>query len=90
MKTPRQILIDARKLIEKPENHTRYVFNDHGRFCSLGAIRHVCHPQDNPLLHGATVEVLQKEMKGSVVAFNDTHTHPEVLAAFDRAIASLT
>jgi hypothetical protein len=36
---------------------------------------------------GVAQELLRKAMHGSILVFNDERTHPEVMAAFDAAIA---
>lgn len=61
------------------------------RWCSTGAVRCV---RDNPEA-GVGIEdanvaldiLCAAAMDESIAAFNDTHTHPAVLAMFDRAIA---
>ena len=86
-----QVLIEARKLIEKPENWTQgELARDEGgtschpergvRWCAEGAIQK------------ATGDYyyydIMKAITGdfALYKFNDTHTHAEVLAAFTRAI----
>lgn len=97
-KSVRQILIEARKLIEKEENwckrhyaldgagmSTNELFDNAVCFCALGAINRSAGEllccEDGP------VSVLTEAMGAATVhEFNDTHTHAEVLAAFDRAV----
>jgi predicted nucleotidyltransferase len=57
-------------------------------FCSVGAIAKACvdiHPRGEIDARNA----LTKETTGghTIVSFNDTHQHAEVLALFDRAIS---
>ncbi len=58
-------------------------------WCSIGAMRKVCGPKAN-FYDGAFRRLYFKvPSKGAVSEFNDTHTHAEVLALFDAAIAGL-
>ena len=97
-----KIIKDARNLIAKPENWTQGVCardidgNEIGIdspravcWCSLGALEKVGEDVAGVewyvLLH-----FLEKEIGfGHVATFNDSHTHEEVLAMFDKAIAIL-
>lgn len=93
----KQALIEARKLIEAPERWTqrRYARSASGNgidynsaeavcWCSAGALARVC-PHDQVYLDAHLL--LATSMAGNVMAFNDHHTHAEVLAAFDAAIS---
>ena len=96
MQTTKEILVAARAIIANKENWTQdaYARDKYGvsigvncsnavYFCSIGAIRKITmSPFD-------AMEVLRKHMEDSIIAFNDGHTHKEVLAAWDEAIASL-
>ena len=56
-------------------------------FCMLGAIRHVT---GRPIGHGPVFAAIERACGVEyVVDFNDSHTHAEVLALFDAAIARL-
>jgi hypothetical protein len=59
---------------------------DAARWCAIGSIFH-----DHPYLTAATdaYAAVVDVVKGNLSEFNDSHTHSEVLAAFDRAIAKL-
>ena len=85
-KSALDVLIAARAKIEKPENWLNRC-PDHdeeadGRYCAARAIWSTASPSKGrayeALAHACAVF--------SVPQFNDTHTHAEVLAAFDRAI----
>lgn len=98
-----EILKAARALILDPQAWTQNVSarNQHGVpvdvsspqatcFCALGAIFSLT----NDFGHEDAVEALSHEVwkQGCgifVAEFNDTHTHTEVIALFDKAIASL-
>ena len=60
-------------------------------WCSLGAIAVVVRMsvgwmmQD--LFYGKAIFALENSMKGDIPDFSDSHTHAEVLAAWDAAIA---
>lgn len=93
----------ARKLIEKPENwcQWQYAMNADGdrvfvmaddatRWCLSGAMQRVCgsfNGRGRPA-YQALLDVVDTGSSGRAIPhFNDTHTHPEVLAVLDRAIA---
>jgi hypothetical protein len=74
--------------------------NDRGGVCAVHAIgvalgAATCtyitaseHPAVAALLRGAGVDPFGGPLGGLVAHWNDTHTHAEVMAAFDRAIAN--
>ena len=103
--TPLETLKAARQLISDPAKWTQgkgaRMFNLKPVFardpaavcwCSMGAIYKQCTDQDRSTSDFA-FSVLDKKcwnLHGiSAVNFNDTHTHAEVLALFDAAIAEL-
>jgi hypothetical protein len=97
-----KIIKDARNMIAKPENWTQGVCardidgNEIGIdspkavcWCSLGALNEV---YSDVTYDGwwALINFLNQEVGfGHVATFNDSHTHEEVLAMFDKAIAIL-
>lgn len=94
-----KLLQDARNLISKPENWTQADFaktadgsgvdsnNDKAVcWCSLGAINKVSPPIDDNQARKRAKLLLRKAMGGAIAIFNDSHTHAEVLAAWDKAI----
>ncbi len=96
-KTTVQILKDARALIADEKNWTqdKWARDRNGDavapespkavcFCSLGALRKASVDDDGFCY---AREVLRDVTKGSIIDFNDTHGHAEVLAIFDSAIA---
>lgn len=95
-----QILKDARALIADEENWTQCfraldgegkIIDERSRyackFCSVGAIARVSAGSGADEM--AVRDLLRKSLTGghTITSFNDTHTHAEVLALFDRAIA---
>ena len=96
------VLRDARALISKPENWRqgamagcRFMGGDirmslptthpmANCWCAAGAIKRVSATDKE--FGNAIVALAFYAMPGGVAAFNDTHTHAEVLAAFDKAI----
>jgi hypothetical protein len=82
------VLVKARALIEKPENWCQkrfYMIDDAGRavaWCAVGALE-----EFDPRLGCAYEALLAATGCKCISDFNDAHTHSEVLAAFDRAIA---
>ena len=91
-----EILRAARALIKKPENWTTGWFarDSYGRgvslhsegavcWCASGALETIIGKVDYECgAYGA----LENEMGTNIPKFNDTHTHEEVIAAFDNAI----
>jgi len=88
----RDTLIEARRKIEIEANWLNRMPERReeasGQFCSARAIW-TCGGQmeHTPATNGAFF-ALEAVMGMPVPAFNDTHTHAEILAAFDRAIAA--
>lgn len=92
-----EVLRAARKLIERPEQLCRHAYSIDAEgnalpyerrreavaFCSAGAIIAVAEvdSREAALVH------IRSVMHDNIPAWSDSHTHPEVLAAFDRAIA---
>lgn len=56
-------------------------------WCALGAIAKTIG--DRSAIADAATHYLARFASPNLVKFNDTHTHAEVLALFDRAIAAL-
>jgi len=85
---PREILIRARKLIQDPKNWIQEHFYHNGAYCGSGAL--IAAGLTGAFSGNPAYESLRKAAKTNeqFCTFNDTHTHAEVLAAFDRAIAS--
>ena len=90
---PRQealtVLIEARKLIEKPENWgqgRRGLNRPAHTCCASEAIESIAEP--SAVRNAAYVQLSSAVGGQSIVPWNDApeRTHPEVLAAFDRAI----
>lgn len=96
-----KLLTAAKKLIEKPEHWTKGWFakDERGtdtncyspsavRFCSWGALRRAgCETLTQATEQLRLAMDIDIPPDGEVIAcFNDSHTHEEVLAAFDRAI----
>lgn len=85
-------LIAARKLIEKEENwcqgySKRAASNGGYAYCAAGAISSATAPSyaGNTAAYN---HIWPYNSGGVLSGFNDTHTHAEVLALFDRAIAA--
>lgn len=93
-----ETLVAAKELINDPENWMQGDYtNGKGCYCALGAIavsagltqfRSSGHPASLLLR-----EVVESQVKTSetqyetFAAYNDNHTHSEVMEAFDKAIA---
>lgn len=83
-------LIGARKLIEDVKNWGRGSYNRNGQLCAVGAIAAV-EGVGGVTAHGESgaTDALRLACGDQKIAyFNDTHTHKEVLAVFDKAIAA--
>jgi len=93
----RQILINAKKLIAKPENWMQGRYGVpapaslHGpKYVKLDAFGALCEAGKGQ--YGGFTERAWRYLGDAIdgkcfIAYNDTHTHAEVLAGFDRAIA---
>ena len=80
------VLLAARKLIERPENWCQRP-SDETHFCAMGALGKIAEGSDllwmaQDALYGA----LPAGRETGIANFNDTHSHTEVIALFDRAI----
>lgn len=83
-----QILIEARKLIEKPENWASSAYGlGETCNCALTAIDVAGGGYSVAAAFCKANNIDAVGVYGGVIDFNDTHAHPEVLAAFDAAIA---
>jgi hypothetical protein len=100
--TPLETLKAARELISDPAKWTQNAFardkkgkmigpNGDGAvcFCAFGAIRFFTK-EPNVTAADIFLNGFSRLKNGEYLdVFNDTHTHPEVLALFDAAIAEL-
>lgn len=93
-----EVLRAARALIDTPEKWTQgcYAKDAKGNglppededavcFCASGALRHVDVDVD---VCWPAFDALGLAVGGNIIEFNDSHSHADVLAAFDRAIAA--
>jgi hypothetical protein len=96
----KEILIAARAKIERPENWTQGVFarDSQGRdvtakdktsvcWCALGAVIATNISYEDEELATNYLRIELDAYGNSITKFNDTSTHAEVLAMFDRAIS---
>lgn len=96
----KEILIEARKLIERPENWTQHVFarDENGKavsmfkdsakcFCMSGAVGRACN-NDTAAWDRALDLLKLKVRRSSIAIYNDDpkRKHSDVIKAFDRAI----
>ena len=101
--TPLEILTRARKVISKRSNWIKGYFAKTRRgeecdgshenavkFCAVGALSRAAG-KDYVATHKArwAARVLLDRESKNIVDFNDTHTHKEVLAVFDKVIKAL-
>jgi len=83
----RDILIRARRLIEREEHWCSDGMGDGRTRCAIHAIN-MAQGAHEALFTDAQEFVEQKLLRGGYLGvFNDTHNHAEVLALFSRAIA---
>ena len=86
----RDVLIDAKAQIENPENWRQGEFGfSTNATCAFGAVVRGANRLNasKDVFHAVSASI-DGAAHGSVIRFNDSHTHAEVLALFDRAIAS--
>lgn len=83
--TTLEILIAARKLIERPENWSSRGWGSGRRRCALHAIKSAAGRNKWAAQMAAERAIETTIGINCLGAFNDSHTHAEVLAAFDRA-----
>lgn len=80
---PRDVLVAARQKIERPEKWGQGFGADRpGTMCAADAILATSKKFYRP----CCMAIIAATGAYNVTSFNDTHTHAEVLAAFDRAI----
>jgi len=99
--TAREILVKARELIADPKRWTQraYARDAYGSvisatspsaasWCSVGAVLCAAVSQETLSEGDKALAFLDSNAtnKFGTTGFNDTHTHPEVLEVFDRAI----
>lgn len=90
--TTRDDLIAAKALIDTPEKWCKGAFRDrHGRICAITAISSAAISNYREMRGALFDQIIQPRRKPiGVGAFNDlpTTTHADVMALFDRALAS--
>ena len=97
--TTKDDLIAARKLIERPESWGQgdgdagVKMPPRGKRCAANAVSESTVGEGfksalRPLFALLPPSPTPQRPIGALVEFNDTHTHPEVLDLFDRAIAA--
>lgn len=86
--TTLEVLIAARKLIERPEHWRQGGGSLDGAppYCALNALS-VAIGQSEPLANSAYTCLAKLTGRYRVADFNDNHSHEQVLNLFDRAIA---
>jgi hypothetical protein len=100
--TPLETLKAARQLITDPAKWTQgefardvdgsasFALSERAHcYCALGALEKVIGRPDYTDAYDKLWRVCRTKFGTDVAAFNDTHTHAEVLALFDAAIAEL-
>jgi hypothetical protein len=87
-----QVLIDAKKLIEKPDSWwpgrpraEEWPPHQHCAMSAVGAAQYR-HRWNCPEALDALALAAGLEADRDIVQFNDTHSHADVLLMFDRAI----
>lgn len=92
--SPRDVLIAARKLIEKPENWGQGCKYQRGDKHCLGEAIALSIGRNSVPSYWKVCDIVRGAngwaQAVGVPTFNDTHTHAEVLAAIDCAIAKAT
>lgn len=86
--TTREILEATKARIDKPQKWCRHRFTAPGRECAYAALVNASRELNGG---GEPQFRAERALVGhgrGLEGFNDTHTHAEVMALFDRAIAS--
>ena len=97
-----EILIEAKKKIYTPEKWTASTLARDSKnqevdfdsknavcFCSIGALKVEFHEKNIPnSTWYSCIKALSGTMDVGAALFNDVHTHEEVMAAWDKAIAA--
>jgi hypothetical protein len=97
MTTPQEALQKARELISDPKRWTQGAFARDGKgrsasiargvcFCSIGAIASVAGTNLVRPVPDAILKLAGFRSHAEWARFNDSHSHSEVLARFDRAL----
>jgi hypothetical protein len=82
------VLRAAREYISAPSRWAQGWYDEGGAVCAIGAVNVAMGRQPDCNEISEAEEALRSAVSGdSVVDFNDSHTHAEVLTLFDRAIA---
>jgi hypothetical protein len=95
--SPKETLLKARELISDPKRWTQESFARDGRgrsasiangvcFCSIGAIASVAGTNLVRPVPDSILKLAGFKSHAEWARFNDSHTHAEALAVFDRAI----
>ena len=88
--TVKEQLIAAKALIDKPEKWCQGEFHAGDKHCFAGAIFMVSgynEPATDQVCNALAV-AMGVVGRGDIYIWNDSHSHAEVMAAFDRAIAA--
>lgn len=85
----REQLIAAKALIDVPSRWCQGQYERDGRMCASMALQVATHTSCYDIMDNEAYEALRKVMDvPEVCTFNDRHTHAQVMAAFDKAIAA--
>lgn len=90
----KEILIKAKELINTPEKWMQedYHNDDKTCFCTIGAVAHVSGVCNGSAVKCPATDYLRNAVESelkqfdTVAVYNDTHTHADVMAMFDKAI----
>lgn len=88
--TEHEVLVAARNLIADPKDWAQGNYDVDGGLCIVGAIAKaagVSHGEAH-MGHPATLTIDKVIGTSGTARWNDTHSHTDVLAAFDKAIAA--
>lgn len=95
MSTVADTLREAKALIDTPEKWTQGRWHSDGCYCMGGAVARAATGETEPFAQDfrsprtyTARHALEAVIGGDIMAFNDSHAHAEVMAAFDRAIAT--
>ena len=84
--TTLEVLVAARALIDTPDKWCQGSYEDYRyRHCTRGALWAI---DQNDVLACRALYVAMPPPNDGLTTYNDTHSHAEVMALFDRAIAA--
>ena len=96
-RSTKQLLIDAKQRIKNPADWCQGTYGErwekgagYEKLCSYGALNEETRDETESYYNAMMLFrdlVQEKGESGGLISYNDTHSHPEVMALWDEAIA---